>query len=224
MYFVYGETEIEYLKRKDKKLGEAIDKIGHIHKSVDDNLFCTLIHHIIGQQISIKAQETIWNRMIENFGEVTAKAISTSSIDELQQFGTTFKKAKYMSIIANKVLNNELILEQLYEMDDDTVIKVLSELPGIGVWTAEMIMTFCMQRPDIFSFGDLAIHRGLRMLYHHRKVDKKLFEKYRRRYSPYGTVASLYLWEISIGAIPDMKDYAPKKKRKKKTIKKAVTE
>jgi len=69
-----------------------------------------------------------------------------------------------------------------------------------------------MQRPDVLSYGDLAIHRGLRMLYHHRDIDKKLFEKYRRRYSPYGTVASLYIWAIAGGAISGMRDYAPKKK------------
>ena len=63
-----------------------------------------------------------------------------------------------------------------------------------------------MQRPDVFSYGDLAILRGLRMVYHHRKIDKKLFEKYRRRFSPYCSVASLYLWAVSGGAIPGMKD------------------
>ena len=103
-------------------------------------------------------------------------------------------------------------LEALHTMSDEEVCRELSSLKGVGVWTAEMLMTFSMQRPDVFSFGDLAIHRGLRMLYHHRKIDKKLFEKYRRRYSPYGTVASLYLWAIAGGAIEGMRDYAPKKK------------
>jgi DNA-3-methyladenine glycosylase II len=74
-----------------------------------------------------------------------------------------------------------------------------------------MILIFCLQRPDILSFNDLAIQRGLRMLYHHRAIDKKKFEKYRRRFSPYNTVASLYLWAIAGGAIEGMKDYAPKK-------------
>jgi DNA-3-methyladenine glycosylase II len=70
-----------------------------------------------------------------------------------------------------------------------------------------------MQRPDIVSFGDLAIHRGMRMLYHHKTIDREKFEKYKRRYSPYGTVASLYLWAIAGGAITGMRDYAPRKKK-----------
>ncbi|HOS18674.1 MAG TPA: DNA-3-methyladenine glycosylase 2 family protein, partial [Clostridia bacterium] len=103
-------------------------------------------------------------------------------------------------------------VEALRDMPDQEVIQRLSALSGIGVWTAEMLMIFCMQRPDIVSYGDLAIHRGMRMLYHHRGIDRNLFEKYARRYSPYGTVASLYLWAIAGGAIPEMCDYAPKKK------------
>lgn len=70
-----------------------------------------------------------------------------------------------------------------------------------------------MQRPDILSFGDLAIQRGMRMVYHHRKIDKKFFEKYRRRLSPYGSTASLYFWAVSGGAVEEMKDHAPKNKR-----------
>ena len=96
-------------------------------------------------------------------------------------------------------------------MSDADLICKLSELKGIGVWTAEMLMIFCLQRPDVMSYGDLAIHRGLRMLYHHSRIDRKLFDKYARRFSPYGAVASLYLWAIAGGAIPEMCDHAPGK-------------
>ena len=103
-------------------------------------------------------------------------------------------------------------LEGIWQKPDEEVIRELSALKGIGVWTAEMILLFCMQRPDVFSYDDLAIQRGLRMVYHHRKIDRKLFEKYRRRFSPYCSVASLYLWAAAGGAVPGLKDYAPKKK------------
>ena len=96
-------------------------------------------------------------------------------------------------------------------MSDEAAIRELSCLKGIGVWTAEMILLFCLQRPDILSFHDLAIQRGLRMVYHHRKIDRKLFEKYRRRFHPYCSVASLYFWAVAGGAVPGMKDYAAKK-------------
>ena len=97
-------------------------------------------------------------------------------------------------------------------MSDDEAIRALSELRGIGVWTAEMILLFSLQRENIFSYDDLAIQRGLRMLYRHKRIDRALFEKYRRRFSPYCSVASLYLWAVSGGAIPELSDPAPKKK------------
>ena len=78
-----------------------------------------------------------------------------------------------------------------------------------------MILLFCMQRPNVISYGDLAILRGMRMVYHHRKIDRKLFDKYHRRFSPYCSVASLYFWAVAGGAIPEMKDYAPKRNAKK---------
>ena len=213
MYFQYGDKETEYLKKKDKVLGEVIEKIGHIEREVDSDLFSSVIHHIIGQQISTKAQETIWRRMKEQFGEVTAESISAADIPKLQSFGMTFRKAEYIKDFAEKVQSGAFDLEEISRLPDKEAIKMLTNLKGIGVWTAEMILLFCLQRPDIFSFDDLAIQRGLRMVYHHRKIDRKLFEKYRRRFSPYCSVASLYLWAVAGGAIPGMKDYAPKKER-----------
>ncbi len=211
MYFEYGEAETDYLKIKDKKLGEVIDKIGHIERSADTDLFSSVVHHIIGQQISTKAQNTIWQRMYEAYGDITPKIIDSADVDKLQSFGMTFRKAEYIKDFSSKIVNGEFDLEAVTHMSDDEAISALSGLNGIGVWTAEMILLFCLQRKNIFSYGDLAIHRGMRMVYHHRKIDKKLFEKYRRRFSPYCSIASLYFWAVAGGAIPDMKDYAPKK-------------
>lgn len=213
MYFEYGREEIEFLKGRDKLLGEAIDRIGPIYRAVDSDLFSSVVHHIIGQQISTRAQATIWQRLCDRITTINADAISSLELAELQKLGMTYKKAGYIKDFAEKVRSKEFNIDALHELSDAEVIKELSALNGIGVWTAEMIMTFCMQRPNVISFGDLAIHRGMRMLYHHRSIDRKKFEKYARRYSPYGTVASLYLWAIAGGAIPEMRDYAPKRKK-----------
>lgn len=215
MFFQYGEKELEYLKQKDKRLAEVIDKVGKIEREVDTDLFSSVVHHIVGQQISTKAQATIWQRMNDNLGTVNADTIFTAGIDCLQSFGMTFKKAEYITDFAQKVKEGNFDLEGIWDKPDDEVIAELSALKGIGVWTAEMILLFCMQRPNVFSYGDLAIQRGMRMVYHHRKIDRKLFEKYRRRLSPYCSVASLYFWAVAGGAIPEMKDYAPKRSDKK---------
>lgn len=211
MYFAYGEKETTYLKSKDVRLGKIIEQIGHIDRLADDDLFSSVIHHIIGQQISTKAQQTIWNRMQETLGKVNGQTIAAVDVPLLQSLGMTFKKAEYIIDFADKVVNGQFDLDAIAQMPDNEAIAALSSLKGIGVWTAEMILLFCLQRPDIFSFGDLAILRGLRMVYHHQRIDQKLFEKYQHRFSPYCSVASLYLWAVAGGSIPGMKDYAPKK-------------
>ena len=214
MYFEYGENEITYLRNKDKKLSEVIDQIGMIEREVDTDLFSAVVHHIIGQQISTKAQTTIWQRMKETLGEVNAETILSADISNLQSLGMTFRKAEYITDFARKVHEGVFDLETVAQMSDEAAIKELASLKGIGVWTAAMILLFCLQRPDIFSYDDLAIQRGLRMVYHHRKIDRKLFEKYRRRFSPYCSVASLYLWAVAGGAISGMRDYKPKTQKK----------
>lgn len=211
MNFIYGEKETEYLKSKDKRLAEVIDAVGHIDREVDTDLYSALVHHIIGQQISTKAQTTIWQRMRDSYGEVTPETIGRADLKQLQSFGMTFRKAEYIKDLSEKILRGEFDLAAVEQMPDEEAIAALSSLKGVGVWTAEMILLFCLQRPDILSYGDLAILRGMRMVYHHRKIDKKLFEKYRRRLSPYCSVASLYFWAVAGGAVEGMKDFAPKK-------------
>ena len=213
MYFAYGQTETDYLKAKDSRLAAVIDRLGHIDRTVDTDLFSSVVHHIIGQQISTKAQATIWQRMQDALGTVTADSIAAAGVPLLQSLGMTFRKAEYITDFAEKVHTGAFDLDAVAHMRDADAIRALSSLKGIGVWTAEMILLFCLQRPDILSYDDLAIQRGLRMVYHHRAIDRRLFEKYRRRYSPYGSVASLYLWAVSGGAIPELKDYKPKSKR-----------
>ena len=210
MYFEYGAQETEYLARKDKRLGAAIEQIGHIDRAVDGDLFSSVVHQIVGQQISTKAQETIWQRMQQTLGIVDAGHILAAGVPELQKLGITYRKAEYITDFAKKVHAGAFDLDAVEHMSDEEAIRELSSLKGIGVWTAEMILLFCLQRPDIFSFDDLAIQRGLRMVYHHREIGRERFGKYRRRFSPYCSVASLYFWAVAGGAIPEMKDYRPK--------------
>lgn len=194
--FRYGQKEVDYLKKKDKKLGKAIDEIGMIQRAVIPDLFTALIRNIIGQQISSKAATTVWNRMQEYFNEITPEIIMKSTVEEIQQCGVSMRKADYIKGVGETVARGELNLSELYDLPDSEVIKRLSSLKGIGVWTAEMLLIFSMQRPDVVSWGDLAIRRGMMTLYNLNALSKEQFEKYRKRYSPYGSVASLYLWAI----------------------------
>jgi len=190
--------ELDYLRKKDKKLGEAIDRIGFIEREVIPDLFTALVNSIVAQQISMKAVDTIWGRMEERFGEITAGNIAKQAVEDIQQCGMTMKKAVWIKSIAESVCCGDLNLNELAQLPDEEVCRRLCLLDGIGLWTAEMLMTFSLQRKDVVSWGDLAIRRGMMRLYHHKKLDKAKFERYKKRYSPYGTIASLYLWRISV--------------------------
>lgn len=211
--FAYGETELTYLRSCDARLAEAIDAIGPVEREVDDDLFSSVVHQIVGQQISTKALATIWARMRERLGIVDASHVLDAGRDGLQTLGISFRKADYLLDFAERVQDGSFDLDAVAVLPDEQAISALVSLKGVGRWTAEMILLFCLQRPDVLSFDDLAIQRGMRMLYHHRRITPQLFAKYRRRYSPYGSVASLYLWAIAGGAIPGMRDWAPKSRK-----------
>ena len=197
--FKYGQVELDYLKKKDKKLGAAIERIGMIEREVIPDLFSALINSIVGQQISAKAAITVWNRVQECIGVITPESINAASAESIQQCGLSNRKAIYIKGIGEAIMEGRLDLSELHELSDNEIIELLSSLNGIGKWTAEMLLIFSMERPNVVSWGDLAIQRGMMNLYGLKTLTKEQFAKYLKRYSPYGSVASLYLWALSKG-------------------------
>lgn len=203
-----GEMELAYLKAKDKTLGAVIDSLGVLQRPVHDDIFSSVVHHILGQQISTKAQEAVWERLSSRVDTVDAAHLLALGRTELQAVGTSFRKADYILDFADKVASGDFNIASLETMPDAEVIAALSSLKGVGAWTAEMLLIFTLKRPDVLSFGDLGIQRGLRMLYRHREIDRKKFERYKKRYAPYASTASLYLWAVAGGAIEGLTDPA----------------
>ena len=119
MVFAYGEAELSYLRQKDARLGAVIDRVGHIDRTVDTDLFSSVIHHIIGQQISMKAQATIWQRMQDALGKVNAETILASGVPSLQALGMTFRKAEYITDFAEKVHSGAFDLDAVAQMSDE---------------------------------------------------------------------------------------------------------
>ena len=191
--------ELDYLSRRDPLLGEAIRRIGLPQRELVPGLFPGLVFAVLNQQISMKAAQTIWNRFLERFGTITPQALAAATPQEIQKLGITTRKAQNLFAIASRIVSGELDLDRLEALDDAALCRELSALPGIGVWTAEMLMIFSMERRDILSWGDLGIRRGIGMLHHLESLSRAEFEGYRRLYSPCGTTASFYLWEISLG-------------------------
>lgn len=127
MYFDYGETELQYLRSRDKRMGEVIDRVGMIRREVDPDLFAAVVHHIVGQQISTKAQATVWRRMQDALGEVNAQTVLAAGVPRLQGLGMTFRKAAYITDFAGRVQSGAFDLDAVQRMDDAGAIRALSD-------------------------------------------------------------------------------------------------
>ena len=147
MYFYYAEREVEYLKAKDERLREVIEKIGHVDREVDTDLFSSVVHHIIG---AANIDKGAGNNMGENESAVWRS-------ERREHFGSRYryvavfwndipKKLNISKILLKKVKTREFALQEISQLPDNEAIQALASLKGIGVWTAEMILLFCLQR------------------------------------------------------------------------------
>ena len=203
MIFPYSQKELDYLAERDPLLGGVIRSVGFIERTVEEDVFSAVVHHIIGQQISMRAQETVWRRLQDLLGEVTPDTLAEADTEAVKGCGMTYRKADYICDFAQKVRSGEFDVEALREMEDGEAVKALSALRGVGEWTAEMLLLFCLRRSDVLSYGDLGIRRGMMKLYGWTTMTKAQFEECRERYSPYGGVASFYLWAVNGGALSE---------------------
>ena len=195
--FKYGQREIDHLKRRDKKLGAAMETIGKITREIRPDPFEALVMGIVAQQISSKAASAIRKRLHTLLGEITPERVADTDMTAMRECGLSARKAEYIKGTADAALRGEIDFARLHEMADVEIIDQLSSLRGVGVWTAEMILLFSLSRPDVVSWGDQAIRRGMMNLYGLKSLTKEQFDRFRKRYSPYGSVASLYLWALS---------------------------
>ena len=107
MFFDYGATETEYLKRKDKRLGAVIDYIGHVYRPVEPDVFSAVLHHVVGQQISQKAMESVWSKVNALLGNITPENVMNAGCEALRGCGMSLKKAEYITDFASKVQSGE---------------------------------------------------------------------------------------------------------------------
>jgi len=193
--FTYDDSALEHLQKRDKKMAALIERYGKLEREVEPDLLHALVGSIIAQQISGKAAVTIEKRLREKLPEFTAEALLALTPEAIQSCGMSLKKASYIHASAEAAGNGRL--DGLERLDNPAIVERLTALPGIGVWTAEMMLIFSLERPDVLSFGDFGIRKGLMRLYGHRELPRERFERYRKRFSPYGSVAAFYLWELA---------------------------
>lgn len=205
-YLKYGEREVRHLSTVCPELGRVIDRLGFLERPVEPDLFTALASSIVSQQITGKVAQTIWGRLVKTAelklaveplkSAVSPEIFSLLSKEELRACGLSQRKAEYISGIASAAVEGTLDFESLRSLDDADFIRELVKLRGVGEWTAEMMLIFSLERPDVLSWGDFAIKTGLKKLFGLETLSRMQFEEIRETFSPYNTVASLYLWEL----------------------------
>ena len=208
-YLKYGEQEVRHLSTVCPELGKVIDRLGFLQRPIEPDLFTALASSIVSQQITGKVAQTIWGRLVmaaeakmsgsnlnNSVGAISPETFSLLTIDELRACGLSHRKAEYISGIASAVVDGSLDFDRLRILSDTDFANELVKLRGVGEWTAEMMLIFSLERPDVLSWGDFAIKKGITKLFGLETLTREKFEEIRSNFSPYNTVASLYLWEL----------------------------
>lgn len=191
---------MSHLKTVDNVMAFLIEKYGEINyraKYTDgpDAYFENLVTSIIGQQLSLKAAETIESRVVKCLGgKITPIGVIEAESDELRKQGLSRSKTEYIKNLSEAVYNNKLDLKLIDTFPDEQVIIELTKIKGIGKWTAEMFLIFSLKRPDIFSFADVGLINAIKKLYG-ENINKDEIIELSNKWKPFRSFASMYLWK-----------------------------
>ena len=164
--------------------------------------FLTLARAIVGQQISVKAAQSVWDRVIACVGEVTPELVLARQRPELRACGLSDRKVEYIADLAQHFADGAIHVHRWPEMADEEVIAELVAVRGIGRWTAEMFLMFNLLRPDVFPLDDLGLQKGIRRAYFKgRKVSLRTMTRLGEAWRPWRSVATWYLWR-SLDPVP----------------------
>lgn len=194
LQYIKGE---QYLAKVDPVMKRLIEQHGScgIH-ALKHSLFHSLASAVIGQQLSVKAANTIQGRVMDlTSNPLSPKAYLSMDVEALRAAGLSRSKTLYIRNIATAIVEGGLSKQKLRHLDDDDVKKTLTAIKGIGAWTAEMYLMFGLKRLDVVSLGDLGLHRAIRNLYNNGTEDAQLLAQISEQWKPYRTIACWYLWK-----------------------------
>jgi DNA-3-methyladenine glycosylase II len=188
---------LDHLRALDEKWRAKIDRIGPCRLTARPDRFGTLVRAIIGQQISSKAARAIDRKLREIGGEPhEPRRLMELGVEGLRGVGLSTMKARYVLNLAEAIETGAAPIDRVHEWEDAEIIKNLTSIKGIGPWTVEMFLIFCLNRPDVLSAGDLGIRMALK---NHYELDElptpRLCRELTEPARPYRTIAMWYLWE-----------------------------
>ena len=195
--FVFNleSKEISYLCKRDCRLKKLIQKIGPISYKLYEDGYSFLIHEIIEQMLSAKAGKKIFHRLVELCGGIiTPEKISNLTFEQIKSIGTANSKVTFIQEITNSILNGSLDLEKINNMDKKMALSILTSFKGIGNWTANMYLLFCVGNLDVLPYDDVAFLQTFKWLYNKKTVSKKVVIQMCKKWSPYSSLASRYFY------------------------------
>ena len=198
----YWDRAKRSLARKDSVMAAIMRSHPKVFLAKRGEPFMTLARAIVGQQISVKAAQSVWDRFAACVGDVTAQNVLARERPVLRACGLSDRKTEYIADLAQHFADGRIHVHRWPEMDDEQIIAELVEVRGIGRWTAEMFLIFNLLRPDVYPLDDLGLQKGIRLAYFGgRKVSLKRMQKLGEGWRPWRSVATWYLWR-SLDPLP----------------------
>ena len=196
---------IRHLHQNDPVLGDVIRRVGSFDLKPRRGRFESLVRSILAQQISTAVARSMLKKLQQRVApsRITPESLSRLSVEELRAIGLSRQKGSYLLDLAQKVRERSVRLHQVHRMSDEEVIEELLPVKGIGRWTVQMFLIFCLGRVDVFAPDDFGLRTALQRLYELPELPKRAHaEELATPWHPYATVASWYLWrslELSDG-------------------------
>ncbi len=203
----FWDEACRHLKRRDRVLKRLIPLYGATRLESRGDAFTTLARSVVGQQISVKAAQAVWERFAALTGHKPRQAVGPASVqalsvEQLRTAGLSARKAEYVRDLAAHFLDGRLHFRRWSSMEDEAIIAELVAVRGIGRWTAEMFLIFHLMRPDVLPLDDLGLIKGISVNYFSGEpVSRAEAREVAEAWAPYRSVATWYLWR-SLDPLP----------------------
>jgi len=198
----YWQDAKEELMKRDRIMRKLIPQFGDMHLVGRGEPFTTLARSIVGQQISVKAADAVWQRFLEACPKCTPAQVLKAGSEKLASCGLSKRKAEYVIDLADHFKAKRVHADKWTEMEDEEVISELIQIRGIGRWTAEMFLIFNLLRPNVFPLDDVGLLKGISVNYFSGEpVSRSDAREVAANWEPWRTVATWYLWR-SLDAAP----------------------
>jgi DNA-3-methyladenine glycosylase II len=198
----YWTTATRELAARDPVMKKLVTRFKGLTLRSRGDAFNTLARSIVGQQISVKAAQSVWTKFIAAVPDMRPEVVHRHDADALRACGLSRSKVVYLHDLARHFIEGRLSVEQWEHMSDDELIAELTQVRGIGRWTAEMFLIFYLTRPDVLPLADIGLQRAMNLHYNNAKpLSQRKIVTITRRWQPWRSVATWYMWR-SLDPVP----------------------